>query len=169
MGKFGGTKDFMRMTQDQIKKKNKIKVKTKKVFLSLKSVSTSVLPDAEKIRLIVKHYKKSALALQALNDTKLFFTNCASPYQYLPQVFQEIFELLFDEEIETRNKLKETLKFLFLKFDAAPLLSCLSTVVTCVCGGLSHLVKVSWSSRSKCLLTVLSIRTSDLQLLRFLA
>jgi hypothetical protein len=141
MTKFGN-KDFIKLTKEQIKKKQKVKLNTKKIFVSLKSSTGVTLTDAEKINTIIKHYGKTALALQALNETKVFFANCENPSQFLVNVYQEIFALLYEEEVEIRNKLKEVVKFLCSKFDSSALISALPTVIISICGGLTHVIKV---------------------------
>jgi CBS domain containing-hemolysin-like protein len=151
MGKKAKKQDFQKKStsvKDQMKLKNKDKVKlnTKKIFVST-TVASSQLSDPDRIKTIIKHYKKGdSLVFQALTDTKTFFsslsTSSTSLSYYLSLVYSDIFEVCFHPELPIRQKLKETIGFLCSKYDVSPLLSALPTIITCLCSGMSHVLKV---------------------------
>lgn len=147
MGRFGkqGRKDFGKLTaakkKVEAKKKSKVKMNTKKIALTVNA--STIQSEPEKVKTLIKHYKKDAQIMQALIETKTFLQSCSEPVQYLTLIYPEIFSIITHEEMDVRKKFKEVIQYLLNRFDASPLQSNLPTVITYICSGLTHLSKVN--------------------------
>lgn len=124
---------------------NRIQLSSKRVIMPHQGVLTQEsTPDEDaNISSIVKHFHHHSIPArsQALMDLRKILYSSEQVDKHAAMVFPHVFELVYAEDVETRESLIEFINAIFPISKSQSLVSIISIIVTYICGGLTSLHK----------------------------